>query len=158
MDGQNFREPDSTLQKGKLEGWAKVRISGSTEWQRLWVVISQMSHTGSIDGGRPGSPNGSMKKNRLSGFLGGGKSSSSSSGHGSMMGGPAISMYPGNKSKDKKKLLYTTTRVTQAFAVYPERPEVINASSLFKIEGTIKDEQVSFDIIRCLSSHIYDIL
>lgn len=50
-------------------------------------------------------------------------------------------MYLGNKPKDKKKILFTTTRVTQAFAVYPERPEVINASSLFKVEGTIKDEQ-----------------
>lgn len=141
MEGQHFREPDSTLQKGKLEGWAKVRTSGSTEWQRLWVVISTSSQSGSLDGGRTGSPDGSVRKNRLSGFLGGSKSSSSLSGHGAAWN-PVIAMYPSNKSKDKKKLLYTTTRVTQAFAVYPERPEVINASSLFKIEGTIKDEQV----------------
>jgi CCR4-NOT transcriptional complex subunit CAF120 len=140
MEGDKFREPESTLQKGKLEGWAKVRIGGSTEWQRLWVIISTSSLSGSIDGGRSASPDGSVRKNRLSGFLGGSKSSSVS-GHGPVWN-PVISMYPGNKSKDKKKLLYTTTRVTQAFAVYPERPEVINASSLFKIEGTIKDEQV----------------
>lgn len=53
-------------------------------------------------------------------------------------------MYPGNKPKDKKRLLYTAIRVTQAFAVYPERPEVINQSTLFKVEATIKDEQVMF--------------
>jgi len=53
-----------------------------------------------------------------------------------------IAMYPSNKTKDKKRLLYTATRVSQAFAVYPERPEVINQSSLFKVESTIKDEQV----------------
>jgi len=63
-------------------------------------------------------------------------------------------MYPSNKAKDKKRLLYTATQVTQAFAVYPERPEVINQSSLFKIEATIKDEQVGthgYLRIRCSS-------
>jgi len=65
------------------------------------------------------------------------------------MGGPMIAMYPSNKTKDKKRLLYTATRVSQAFAVYPERPEVINQSTLFKIESTIKDEQVgsSYNIL-----------
>jgi hypothetical protein len=33
--------------------------------------------------------------------------------------------------------------VTQAFAVYPERPELINKSTLMKIEGTIGDEEVA---------------
>lgn len=82
MEGNQFREPESTLQKGKLEGWAKVRIGGGTEWQRLWVVISLYSVLGSIDAGRPGSPNDTVKKNRLSGFLSGSKSSPSLSGHG----------------------------------------------------------------------------
>jgi CCR4-NOT transcriptional complex subunit CAF120 len=61
-----------------------------------------------------------------------------------------IAMYPSNKTKDKKRLLYTATRVSQAFAVYPERPEVINQSSLFKIESTIKDEQVGY-LLRILT-------
>ncbi|KAG9052640.1 hypothetical protein FS842_009468 [Serendipita sp. 407] len=144
MEDGKFHEPESTLQKGKLEGWAKVRISGSTEWQRLWVVVSTSFLTSSIDSGRPASPSGSTKKNRLSSFLGGGKSSQSANGHGSLAaaGVPAIAMYPGNKPKDKKKVLFTTTKITQAFAVYPERPEVISQSALFKIEGTIKDERV----------------
>lgn len=82
MEGNQFREPESTLKNGKLEGWAKVRIGGGTEWQRLWVVISLYSTAGSIDGGRPGSPNGSVKKNRLSSFLSGSKSTPSLNGHG----------------------------------------------------------------------------
>jgi CCR4-NOT transcriptional complex subunit CAF120 len=82
MEGNQFREPESTLQKGKLEGWAKVRIGGGTEWQRLWIVISLYAVSGSIDVGRAGSPNGSTKKNRLSGFLSGSKSTPSLSGHG----------------------------------------------------------------------------
>lgn len=82
MEGTQFREPESTLQKGRLEGWAKVRIGGGTEWQRLWIVISMYAVSGSIDAGRPGSPNGSVKKNRLSSFLGGSKSTPSLSGHG----------------------------------------------------------------------------
>jgi hypothetical protein len=58
-------------------------------------------------------------------------------------------MYPpAAKTKDKvdkKHVVYMTTRITQAFAVYPDRPELINQSSLFKVEGTIKDEQVRTD-------------
>jgi CCR4-NOT transcriptional complex subunit CAF120 len=81
MEGNEFREPESTLQKGKLEGWAKVRVSGSTEWQRLWVVVSASSARGSIDVGRPASDD-TLKRNRLSSLLGGGKSSQSRDGHG----------------------------------------------------------------------------
>lgn len=38
--------------------------------------------------------------------------------------------------------------VTQAFAVYPERPELINKSTLMKIEGKIGDEEVAMTMRR----------
>lgn len=114
-----------------------MRVSGSTEWQRLWVVVSLLTPSNiSVDMGRPSSPSSSMKKNRMSGFFGG-KSSNASS---SALQVPTIAMYPSNKAKDKKRMMYTATRVTQAFAVYPERPEVITQSTLFKVEATVKDE------------------
>jgi CCR4-NOT transcriptional complex subunit CAF120 len=51
-------------------------------------------------------------------------------------------MYAGNKTNDRKRVLYMALGVTQAFAVYPERPEIIQHSTLFKIEATIKEGQV----------------
>jgi len=47
------------------------------------------------------------------------------------------------KPKDRKKPFLSLRDVTQAFAVYPERPELINKSTLMKIEGAIGDEEVA---------------
>lgn len=54
-----------------------------------------------------------------------------------------ISMYVSSKPKDKKKVLLTMKDVTQAFSVYPERPELISRSTLIKIEGLIGDEETA---------------
>lgn len=37
--------------------------------------------------------------------------------------------------------------VTQAFAVYPERPELINKSTLIKIEGQFANEELAREMI-----------
>ncbi|CAG8706298.1 3163_t:CDS:2, partial [Acaulospora colombiana] len=78
-------------------------------------------------------------------------------------GFPSIVMYPPSaKTKDKvdkKHIIYMVTRITQAFAVYPDRPELINQSSLFKVEGTIKDEQHLFldrELAEVLDPRIYE--
>lgn len=55
---------------------------------------------------------------------------------------PTITLYTGEKAKDRKRRKYTLTNVTQAFAVYPERPEIIQTSTLFKIEATVQDEEI----------------
>lgn len=34
-----WKEPKSTLVRGRMEGWAKIRHAGSTEWKRVWVTI-----------------------------------------------------------------------------------------------------------------------
>lgn len=54
-----------------------------------------------------------------------------------------ISLYISNKPKDKKKAVLTMRDVTQAFAVYPERPELITRSTLVKVEGLLGDEEAA---------------
>ena len=56
---------------------------------------------------------------------------------------PHITFYTSNKPRDRKKGLLTLTSVTQVFAVYPERPELISRSTLIKIEGLIGDEELA---------------
>ena len=59
---------------------------------------------------------------------------------------PCITFYLSPKSKDRKRPLLTLRDVTQAYAIYPERPELINKSTLMKIEGTYRDEEVAMAI------------
>lgn len=53
-----------------------------------------------------------------------------------------VSLYAAPRGKDKKKPLLTFDSVTQAFAVYPERPKLISSSTLIKLEGTYGDEDM----------------
>lgn len=119
-----------------MEGWAKVRVGGTTEWQRIWFVVSATGGGGSIDAGRPspGSGPGTIKRNRMSIF---GKGSNHNE-----FAPPTVTLYTSEKTKDRKRPKYTLTNVTQAFAVYPERPEIIQSSTLFKIEGSVQDEEI----------------
>jgi len=55
---------------------------------------------------------------------------------------PTITLYASEKTKDRKRPMCTITHVTQAFAVYPERPEIIQSSTLFKVEGLVQDEEI----------------
>lgn len=36
----SWNEPDSTLERGRMEGWVRVRVMGTIEWKRLWLVLS----------------------------------------------------------------------------------------------------------------------
>lgn len=56
---------------------------------------------------------------------------------------PMIQLFPSPKPKDKKKSLLTMRSVSQAFAVYPERPELISRSTLMKLEGQLGDEDMA---------------
>jgi CCR4-NOT transcriptional complex subunit CAF120 len=123
-----------------MEGWAKVRVGGTTEWQRVWFVVTALGG-GSIDAGRPSSSpssgTGSIRRTRMSIF---GKGASHHVPAQPAL--PCITLYCGEKAKDRKHPKYTLTNVTQAFAVYPERPEIIQNSTLFKIEGRIQQEEI----------------
>ena len=147
------KEPASTLVKGKLEGEVKVRIAGQTDWKPLWMVISS-STDGDIAANRPNSPLSHRSRSRMSNLFTRAQASPPT--------GPAVSVisfYP-SKSKDRKKPLLTMRYVTQvwsrlffsrqfpsdlgsqAFAVYPERPEVIQRSTLIKVEGLLGHEDL----------------
>jgi CCR4-NOT transcriptional complex subunit CAF120 len=55
-------------------------------------------------------------------------------------------MFASPRVKDRKKPLMTVFDVTQAFGVYPERPEVINRSTLIKVEGTFGDDDIAANL------------
>lgn len=57
-----------------------------------------------------------------------------------------VAFYLSQKPKDRKKAFLTLQDVTQAFAVYPERPELINKSTLMKIEGKIGNEDAAMNM------------
>lgn len=133
----------TTLQRGRMEGWVQVRVAGQTDWKKIWMVISSSNDSG---GERPASVSGPSngtqgKMRRMSNlFTGPRDASPTRSGLGSP---PMISMYTSPKPKDKKKPLLTMSAVTQAFAVYPERPELISRSTLIKVEGLLGEEETA---------------
>jgi CCR4-NOT transcriptional complex subunit CAF120 len=148
-DGRNTT---SALTHGRLEGWVRVRIAGQTGWKKLWMCISagtlmdatrSTTDVASISSKSPLSPGHTArrpsyvapKKNRISGLFSRDKSSD-------LPERATISLYDVPRGKDKKKPLLTFEAVTQAFAVYPERPKLISSSTLIKLEGTYGDEDM----------------
>lgn len=94
--------------------------------------ISSKSHM--IPGQRPPSYI-TPRKHRISGLFSRDKSSD-------LPERPNISLYTAPRGKDKKKPILVFETVTQAFAVYPERPKLISSSALIKLEGTYGDEDM----------------
>ena len=61
-------------------------------------------------------------------------------------GGPRpayLALFSSQKPRDRKKPVLTLSAVSQVFAVYPERPELISRSTLIKMEGFIGDEELA---------------
>ncbi|KAK0469710.1 uncharacterized protein EV420DRAFT_1661127, partial [Desarmillaria tabescens] len=140
-----LKAPDmpSMLNRGRMEGWARIRISGQTDWKRVWIVVSAATEgeRTSNDGNGPSSSptlGVGTKKKRMSNLFGREASPQRS--------GPSkacFTMFASQKVKDKKKAFLTMTDITQAFAVYPERPELISRSTLIKVEGRIGMEDTA---------------
>ncbi|KAH6909140.1 hypothetical protein BKA70DRAFT_1222038 [Coprinopsis sp. MPI-PUGE-AT-0042] len=140
------RDAPTTLVRGKLEGWARVRIAGQTDWKRVWVSVCQggeggaeMSRTESRLGPSPSPGQEQPKKRRMSNLF----SREHSPPRSNLPAASTIFMYAGQKPKERKKPLLTMTAVTQAFAVYPERPELISRSALIKVEGLLGSEELA---------------
>ena len=145
------RSAPSTLTHGRLEGWVRVRIAGQTGWKRLWMCLSagavanaarsstDVASITSKSSMIPGNPRHSSytapKKHRISGLFSRDKPSD-------LPERANISLYIAPRGKDKRKALLTFDAVTQAFAVYPERPKLISSSALIKLEGTYGDEDM----------------
>ncbi|KAF8515417.1 hypothetical protein BU17DRAFT_9547, partial [Hysterangium stoloniferum] len=140
-DSREWKEPTSTLVKGKLEGQVKARIAGQTDWKTLWMVLSLTSE---VPTDRPTSQVSTRTKNRMSNLF---RTSSIAEGPltipppGSNV--PVISFYASQKPKDRKRPLLTLRYVSQAYAVYPERLEVIQKSTLIKVEGLLGQEDMA---------------
>lgn len=145
-DGRNT---PSTLTHGRLEGWVRVRTAGQTSWKKLWMCVTAGALVGaarsstdvaSINSKSPLSPGNSRnsylspKKNRISGLFSRDKNELPERAN--------ISLYSVPRGKDKKKPILTFEFVTQAFAVYPERPKLISSSTLIKLEGTYGSEEM----------------
>ena len=147
-DGRNA---PSTLTDGRLEGWVWVRIAGRTDWRRLWMCVSagtissitrSSTDVASISSksplitrhNRPHSSYVTSKKHHISGLFSEEKSPG-------LPDRAHISLYDGTRRKDESPVL-TFEAVTQAFAIYPERPKLISNSTLFKLEGTYGSEEM----------------
>jgi len=128
----------TTLVRGRMEGWARIRIAGQTDWKRVWMVVSA-----SVDGvegsASPPAPNPTLKKKRMSSLFSRDQNPPQPTGPTKA----SISMYLSPKLKDRKRALLTVTDVTQVFSVYPERPELISRSTLIKVEGLLGDEELA---------------
>ncbi|MCO5565566.1 hypothetical protein L7F22_019240 [Adiantum nelumboides] len=140
--------------QGKMEGWVKARFMGSTEWRKCWLVLSDRGAEGA---GQPSAQNdqksetASVTSNRNSFW-----SKLKAGDRGSLIGSPSmpalsdtgikdIEVPPGSnaapglacfyETKKTKKPFATMAYASQVFAVYPSRPELVEGSSLFKVEG-----------------------
>jgi CCR4-NOT transcriptional complex subunit CAF120 len=130
---QKANDVPSTLLRGRMEGWVRVRVAGQTDWKKVWMAINGPSADpddhGSIAGGG---------KKRMSNLF-----NRTSSPSRNAPTKPVISMFLSPKPKDRKKPLLTMSDISQAFAVYPERPELISRSTLIKVEGFFGGEDTA---------------
>ena len=133
------RTAPSTLVRGRREGWVRIRIAGQTDWKHLWMVVtSGPSQEASGEPPQPGTPADPPQHKRRISFFGRNNNQTQPP-----SAEPLITFYISPKPKDRKQPFLILRDVTQAFAVYPERPELINMSTLMKFEGTIGDEEVA---------------
>ncbi|KAJ3356232.1 hypothetical protein GGF32_001553 [Allomyces javanicus] len=123
-----FRAPAALALIGsdKFSAAVQVRYSGCAEWRKLWCVVYPADQP-------PPPPSSSrtsiLKRKSLA-------LSASSSLASLAEPGPQIILYD---SKKLKRAVLTLTNIYQAYAVYPERPHLINLSMLGKLEGTVAD-------------------
>ena len=135
------RDNPSTLVRGKMEGWARIRIAGQTDWKRVWISVQE--GTESNDKPVPANtvtPRATIKKKRVPLF------SRDSGSRIDLSPKPVIAMFASSRAKDRKKPIMTVWDVTQAFGVYPERPELISRSTLIKVEGTFGDDDIAANL------------
>jgi len=124
-----------------MEGYARVRIAGQTDWKRVWLVVQEGSE--GVDHAATSvavsAAQATVKKKRMSNLF----SREQNVPNFAVPTRATVSLYSGPKPKDRKKPLLTVHSVTQAFGVYPERPELIDRSTLIKIEGTLGDDDIA---------------
>jgi CCR4-NOT transcriptional complex subunit CAF120 len=133
VNEDNWKGPVSHLSHGSLVGEVKILIIGETEWRSVWAMVSASSSGPFTDLDMIASLFHLTPSNTVF--------DTHAESHDAI-----IKFYP--SQKDKKKSVLTIRNVTQAFAVYPKRPELITRSTVIKIEGLIGDEDVAGDFKR----------
>ena len=129
------RDVQTTLVRGRMEGWARIRIAGQTDWKRVWVSVQESTEANDRHATTQSPP--TLTKKRVSLFS---RDSGAQSG---LAPKPMIAVFASPKAKDRKKPMMTVLNVTQAFGVYPERTELISRSTLMKVEGTFSDDDMA---------------
>ncbi|KAL7423905.1 hypothetical protein Q5752_001490 [Cryptotrichosporon argae] len=136
------REPRSPLVRGRLEGWVRVRVMGGTDWKRLWAVVS----TPETDKERNKEDD---KKQRRRSFFGIGDKDAKApeTVQEPNTGVPMAAFYTEPRTAKNKTIapVLTITGLTQAYAVFPERLEVVSNSNLFKVVGRIGGDLVTIE-------------
>lgn len=133
------REPAVEVGKGRsrMEGWVRVRVMGGTEWRRLWLVLST-----------PAEGKEEEKKSKRRSFFGmGGKEEEQvpSEPNTGMVMASFYTEQRTSKNKTSVVPILTITNVSQTYAVFPERLEVMSQSNLFKVVGRISGEMVTVE-------------
>lgn len=133
------REPPVEVGKGRsrMEGWVRVRVMGGTEWRRLWLVLST-----------PREGKEEEKKSKRRSFFGMGGREEEQVPSEPNTGMVMASFYTEQRtSKNKTSVvpILTITNVSQTYAVFPERLEVMSQSNLFKVVGRISGEMVTVE-------------
>jgi CCR4-NOT transcriptional complex subunit CAF120 len=136
------RATPTTLVRGKMEGWAGIRIAGQTDWKRVWISVQEGTESNDkpVPADTLASPNATMKKKRGTLF------SLDFGARNDLPPKPVIAMFASPRPKDRKKPIMTVWDVTQAFGVYPERPELISRSTMIKVEGTFGDDDIAANL------------
>lgn len=144
----------SPLSKGgRMEGWVKARFMGTTEWKKCWLVLTDKGAEGAAVTTDANADRVSVTSQRNSFWkkLRSGDRSSLIMGSSSIpsladTGLSRVEVPPGSngapglacfyEGKKVKKPFATLAYASHAFAVYPSRPELVEGSSLFKVEGS----------------------
>jgi CCR4-NOT transcriptional complex subunit CAF120 len=129
--------------RGRREGWVRIRIAGQTDWKHLWMAVISGPAQARDAPGNPESLPEIQHRRRISSLFGRNNNQQHPPSD-----RPLVVFYLSPKPKDRRIPFLTLQNVTQAFAVYPERPELINKSTLMKIEGTIGGEEVAMAMRR----------
>ncbi|KAK4683561.1 hypothetical protein P7C73_g6682, partial [Tremellales sp. Uapishka_1] len=134
------REPKNELVKGRLEGWVRVRVMGGVEWKRLWLVLSMPGKEDDVN-------KEDEKKGRRRSFFGLGADKPAEVVQEPNTGVTMASFYlePRTPKNRTSVAVLTITNVTQAYAVFPERLEVMSQSNLMKVVGKVGGDMVTIE-------------
>ena len=104
--------------KGKYSGWVRVRFSWSSKWQKCWVVVSDTPSSWFVSSGQ------TIHERLLYKF------SSKQSLRGE-------ARFYASRRDPKDKPIAILGNAFSAYAVYPEKPFLVDSCTMIKVEGSL---------------------